>query len=96
MGLQGSGWLRGTERNVPGPNGGEGLNNWGRVHGENKDVPEGRGGFPGSPVVKTSPSNAAGEGSIPDWGVKIPCVSWPKSPQNIKQKQYCNKFNQIF
>ena len=82
VGLQGSGWLRGTERNVPGPNGGEGLNNWGRVHGENKDVPEGRGGFPGSPVVKTSPSNAAGEGSIPDWGVKIPCVSWPKNQKH--------------
>ena len=62
--------------NVPGPNGGEGLNNWGRVHGEDKDVPEGT--FPGSPVVKTSPSNAAGEGSIPDWGAKNPHVSWPK------------------
>ena len=28
------------------------------------------GDFPGSPVVKTSPSNAAGEGSVPDWEVK--------------------------
>ena len=46
------------------------------MHGEDKDVPEGT--FPGSPVVKTSPSNAAGEGSIPDWGAKNPHVSWPK------------------
>ena len=39
--------------------------------------------FPGGPVVKTSPSNAGGEGLIPGWGAKIPHVSWPKS-QNIK------------
>ena len=30
--------------------------------------------------------------SIPGWGVKIPYVSRPKT-KNIKQKQYCNKFN---
>ena len=48
--------------------------------------------FPGSPVVKTSPSNAGGAGSIPGQGAKIPHASRPKN-QNIKQKQYCNKFN---
>ena len=46
--------------------------------------------FPGDPVVKTSPSN-----SIPGQGAKIPHTSWPKN-QNIKQKQYCNKFNKDF
>ena len=30
------------------------------------------GNFPGRPVVKTSPSNAEGVGSIPNQGVKIP------------------------
>ena len=36
-------------------------------------------------------------GSIPDREAKIPYVSWPKkAKQNIKQKQYCNKFNQDF
>ena len=48
--------------------------------------------FPGGLAVKTSPSNAGGVGSIPGWGAKIPHASWPKN-QNIKQKQYCNKFN---
>ena len=33
-----------------------------------------------------------GVGSIPGWGVKIPHALWLKK-QNIKQKQYCNKFN---
>ena len=51
-------------------------------------------GFPGGLVVKTSPSNAGGAGSIPGQGVKIPHASWPKDKEkNIKQKQYCNKFN---
>ena len=31
--------------------------------------------FPGSPVVKTSPSCAGGAGSIPDGGAKIPHAS---------------------
>ena len=48
--------------------------------------------FPGGPVVKTSPSNAGGAGSIPGPRAKIPRASQPKN-QNIKQKQYCNKFN---
>ena len=51
--------------------------------------------FPGGPVVKASPSNAGGKGSIPGWGAKIPHASRPKN-QNIKQKQYCNKFNKDF
>ena len=48
--------------------------------------------FPGGPVVKTSPSNAGGVGSIPGWGAKIPHALGPKN-QNIEQKQYCNTFN---
>ena len=31
--------------------------------------------FPGSPVVKTSPANAGGAGSIPGQGAKIPHAS---------------------
>ena len=50
--------------------------------------------FPG-PVVKTSSSNAGGAGLIPGQGAKIPHASRPKN-QNIKQKQYCNKFNKDF
>ena len=48
--------------------------------------------FPGGPVVKISPSNAGGEGLIPDQGTKILHTSWPEN-QNMKQKQHCNKFN---
>ena len=51
--------------------------------------------FPGGPVVKTLPSNAGGVGPIPCWGAKIPHVSGSKN-QNIKQKQYCNKFDKDF
>ena len=50
-------------------------------------------GFRGSPVVKTSLPDAGN--SIPGWGAKIPHASWPKI-KNIKQKQYCNKFNKAF
>ena len=53
------------------------------------------GDFPGGPVVKTLPSNAEGVGSIPGQGIKIPHASWSEN-QNIKQKQYCNKFNKGF
>ena len=53
------------------------------------------GDFLGSPVVKTSPSNAWCVGLIPGRGAKIPHAWWPKN-QNIKQKQYCNKFNKDF
>ena len=54
-----------------------------------------KGDFPGSPVVKTSLSNAGGAGTIPGQGARIPHASGPKK-QNIKQKQYCNKFNKNF
>ena len=53
------------------------------------------GDFCGGPVVKTSPSNAGDMGSIPGQGAKIQHASWPKN-QNIKQKQYCSKFNKDF
>ena len=46
-------------------------------------------------MFKTSPSNAGRVGSIPAWGAKIPHASRPKN-QNIKQKQYGNKFNKDF
>ena len=51
--------------------------------------------LPGGPVVKTSPFNTGVAGSIPSHGAKIPHASGPKN-QNIKQKQYCNKFNKDF
>ena len=53
------------------------------------------GGFPGGPVVRTLHSNAGGAGSIPGQGAKIPHAAQPNN-QNIKQKQYCNKFNKDF
>ena len=43
------------------------------------------GNFPGGPVVKTSPSNAGGVGSIPDQGAKILRASRPKH-QNINRR----------
>ena len=51
--------------------------------------------FPGGPVVRASPSNAGGVGSIPGRGAKISHALQPKN-QNIKQKQYCNKFSKDF
>ena len=53
------------------------------------------GDFPRGLVVKSLPSNAEGASLIPGQGAKIPHASWLKN-QNIKQKQYCNKFNKIF
>ena len=53
------------------------------------------GDFPVNLVVKSSPSNAEGMGSIQGQGAKIPHTLWPKN-QNRKQKQYCNKFNKDF
>ena len=53
------------------------------------------GDFPGSPVVKTSSSNSGHESSIPGWEARTPNVSWAKN-QNIKQKQYCNRFSRDF
>ena len=46
-------------------------------------------------MVKTLPSNIGGAGSIPGRGAKIPHASRPKN-QNIKQKQYCNRFSKDF
>ena len=46
-------------------------------------------------ATSLSLSNAGGVGLIPGWGAKIPHPLWPKN-QNIKQKQYYNKFNQDF
>jgi len=52
--------------------------------------------FPGCSVVKTSPSNAGGVGSIPGWGAKIPHALRPKNKkQNKQQKQYCNRSNVV-
>ena len=51
--------------------------------------------FPGSPVVRTLPFNAGGVGLIPGRGAKIPHASGPQN-QNLKQKQYCSKFNKDF
>ena len=53
------------------------------------------GDFPGSAVVKISPSNAGDASWIPVEGAKIPCAPWPEN-QNVKQKQYYNKFNKDF
>ena len=51
--------------------------------------------FSGSPAVKTLPFHAAGAGSIPGQGAQIPHTTWPIN-KNIKQKEYCNKFNKDF
>ena len=53
-------------------------------------------GFPGGAVVESLPANAGGgAGLIPGWGAKFPHALQPKN-QNIKQKQYCNKFSKDF
>ena len=46
-------------------------------------------------MVKTSTSNAGDVDLIPGQGAKILHASWPEK-QNVKQKQYCNKFNKDF
>ena len=43
-------------------------------------------------MVRTLLSNAGGAGFIPGWETEIPHAGGPKK-QNIKQKQYCNKFH---
>ena len=43
-------------------------------------------------MIKISPSRGGGAGSISGQGAKIPHALWPEN-QNIKQKQYRNKFN---
>ena len=57
------------------------------------------GDFSGCPVVKTLSYNAGSAGSISGRGAEIPHASRPETRpenQNIKQKQYCNKFNKDF
>ena len=50
--------------------------------------------FSGGPVDKTLSSNSRNTGLIPGQGAKTPPALQPKKKkQNIKQKQYCNKFN---
>ena len=66
------------------------ITQWGK-----KSLFKKRWDFPDGSVVKTLPSNAGSAGSIPGWGAKIPHALRPKN-QNIKQKQYCNKFNKGF
>ena len=46
-------------------------------------------------MVEASPSNAGGAVLIPGQGAKIPHALRPKN-QNIKQKQYCNRFIKDF
>ena len=36
-----------------------------------------------------------GADSVSGWGAKMPHASWAKN-QNLKQKQYCNKFSKDF
>ena len=45
-------------------------------------------------MIKTFLSNAGHTSSIPGQVAKIPHALKPKN-QNIKQKQYCNKFNTL-
>ena len=51
--------------------------------------------FPGGPVTRILPFNAGGAGLITGYGVKIVHGLWSKN-QNIKYKQYCNKFSKDF
>ena len=47
--------------------------------------------IPGSPVVKTLPSNTGGAGSISGWGARMPHGLWPKD-----QNRSNNKINKDF
>ena len=66
------------------------------AHSQDREMREEKvgGHFPGSPAVKTLISNTGSVGSIPGQGAEILHALGPKS-QNIKQKQYCNKFNEV-
>ena len=53
--------------------------------------------FPHGPVVKISPFNTGGAGSIPSQGAKILHALWPKKKKkNIGQKHFVNKFKKDF
>ena len=51
--------------------------------------------FPGGLMVKTPPSNVGHVGLYPGQGAEIPRDLQSRN-QNIKHKQYCNKFNKDF
>ena len=61
------------------------------LHLSNRDDKD----FPGGPVFETLLSSAGSVGSIPGRGAKTSHVLWPKN-QNLKEKEYCNKFNKEF
>ena len=46
-------------------------------------------------MVKTLPSDAGDSGLISGWRAKVSHALWPEN-QNIKQQQYCKKFNKDF
>ena len=50
--------------------------------------------FLGNPVVRTSPSNVGGVGSIPGQGAKIQHASWPKNQNTINRSN--KKLNKDF
>ena len=47
--------------------------------------------FPGGLVVKNLPSNAGDEGSIPDWGPKIPYSAMKTHSSQNGEKNLINK-----
>ena len=51
--------------------------------------------FSGGSGVKILSSNVGDTSSIPGWRTKIP-HAWRPKYQSIKQKHYCNKFNEDF
>ena len=51
--------------------------------------------FSGGPVAGALPSNAGGMGSLSGQETQIPHASKWKN-QNVKQKQFCNKFKKDF
>ena len=59
-----------------------------KKRGRGRDLPGGSG-------VNTSPSIAGSADLIPGHRAKIPHASLPTN-QNVKQKQYCTKFNKDF
>ena len=71
------------------------LSGSGFLTGSNQSVTK---DFSGGPAVKTSPPNAGGSSSNPVQGPKILHALGAKRKQqtNMKQKQYCNKFNKVF
>ena len=52
-------------------------------------------GLPCGPLVKTLPSNAGDKSSIPGWETRshVPWGQKKKKKKDIKQQDYCNKFN---